>query len=174
MGHRADHRRPAQHARAVDLLTLPTLTFKTLYVLVCIAHGRRELVHVNLTANRTTAWMWRQIIEAMPWGQKPRPLLRDRDAVYGCDFRKRARRIGIDAVATPIHAPKANGTVLTEFVQHYNQERPHGTLGLQTSQPKVGPPRHRPIASSVERATPRLRTGRLSTTEVLPPTPCPM
>jgi hypothetical protein len=30
-------------------------------------------------------------------------------------------------------------TVLTEFVQHYNQERPHGTFGLQTSQPKVGP-----------------------------------
>ena len=153
MGHRADHRRPAQHARAVDLLTLPTLTFKTLYVLVCIAHGRRELVHVNVTANRTTAWVWRQIIEAMPWGQKPRPLLRDRDAVYGCDFRKRARRIGIDAVATPIHAPKANGTVLTEFVQHYNQERPHGTLGLQTSQPKVGPTpgivRSRPVLNGL-------------------------
>jgi putative transposase len=30
-------------------------------------------------------------------------------------------------------------TVLTEFVQHYNQERPHRTIGLQTSQPKGGP-----------------------------------
>ena len=44
-----------------------TLTFKTLYVLVFIAHGRRELVHVNVTANPTAAWVWRQLIEATPW-----------------------------------------------------------------------------------------------------------
>jgi len=31
---------------------VPTLTFKTLYVLVFIAHGRRKLVHVNVTTNR--------------------------------------------------------------------------------------------------------------------------
>ena len=41
----------------------PPLTFKTLYVLVFIAHGRRELVHVNVTANPTAAWVWRQVIE---------------------------------------------------------------------------------------------------------------
>jgi type II secretory pathway predicted ATPase ExeA len=34
---------------AADLLSVPTLTFKTLHVLVFIAHGRRELVHVNVT-----------------------------------------------------------------------------------------------------------------------------
>jgi len=48
------------------------------------------------------------MIEATPWGHKPRHLLRDRDAVYGRDFRKRARSIGIDAIVAPIHAPKAN------------------------------------------------------------------
>jgi len=101
-------RNHAHHLWAVDLLTLRTLTFKTLYVLVFIAHGRRELVHVNVTANPTAAWVWRQIIQATPWGQKPRHLLRDRDAVYGHDFGKRAVRIDIDAIATPIHAPKAN------------------------------------------------------------------
>ena len=45
---------------------MPTLTFKTLYVLVFIAHDRRELVHVNVTANPTAAWVWRQLIEATP------------------------------------------------------------------------------------------------------------
>jgi putative transposase len=44
-------RNHAHHLWAADLLTVPTLTFKTLYVLVFIAHGRRELVHVNVTAN---------------------------------------------------------------------------------------------------------------------------
>ena len=101
----------AHHLWAADLFTVPTLTFKTLYVLVFIAHGRRELVHVNVTANPTAAWVWRQLIEATPWGHKPRHLLHDRDAVYGRGFRRRARRIGIDAIATPIHAPKANAII---------------------------------------------------------------
>jgi hypothetical protein len=78
-------RNHAHHLWAADLLTVPTLTFKTLYVLVFIAHGRRELVHVNMTANPTAAWVWRQLIEATPWGTKPQHLLRDRDAVYGRD-----------------------------------------------------------------------------------------
>src|SRR6266702_8266214 len=68
---------------------------QTLYVLVFIAHDRRELVHVNVTANPTAAWVWRQLIEATPWGSKPRHLPRDRDAAYGRDFRQRAGRIGI-------------------------------------------------------------------------------
>src|SRR5437764_8924713 len=46
----------AHHVWAADLLTVQTLTFKTLYVLVFIAHGRRQLMHVNVTANPTAAW----------------------------------------------------------------------------------------------------------------------
>src|SRR5438270_5808515 len=92
----------AHHLWAADLFTVPTLMFKTLYVLVFIAHGRRELVHANVTANPTAAWVWRQLLEATPWGNKPRHLLRDRDAVYGRDFRRRAGQIGIDAIATPV------------------------------------------------------------------------
>jgi hypothetical protein len=147
-------------------------------------------------ANPTAAWVWRQLIEATPWGQKPRHLLRDRDAVYGRHFRKRARRIGVDAIETPIHAPKANSiaervigtlrrecldhvivldeqhlrSVLAEFVRYYNQERPHRTLGLQTPSAESASNHWQcPIASGVERATPRLRTSRLSPSEVLPP-----
>jgi putative transposase len=73
----------------------------------------------------TAAWVWRQLIEATPWGSKPRHLLHDRDAVYGRDFRKRAGRIGVDAVATPIHTPKADaiaeriiGTLRRECLDH--------------------------------------------------------
>ena len=38
---------------AVDLCTVRTLSFKTLYVVVFIAHGRRERVHWNVTASPT-------------------------------------------------------------------------------------------------------------------------
>ena len=154
---------------------MQTLTFKTLYVLVFIAHRRRELVHVNVTANPTAAWVWRQLIEATPWGQKPRHLLHDHDAVYGRDFRQRARRIGIDAIVTPIASPRANAvierfigtlrrecldhliilaeqhlrSVLDEFVGYYNLQRPHRTLGLETPLPVLrsveGSVRSRPV-----------------------------
>src|SRR5262245_11428272 len=115
----------AFHLWATDLFTVPTLTFKTLYELVFIAHGRRELVHANVTANPTAAWVRRQVIQATPWGNKPRHLLRDCDAVYGRDFRQRAQRIGIDAIAMPVRSPRANaigerviGTLRRECIDH--------------------------------------------------------
>jgi putative transposase len=46
----------ANHAHqlwAADLLTVQTLTFKTLYILVFIAHDRRQLVRGGLIAERS-------------------------------------------------------------------------------------------------------------------------
>jgi putative transposase len=146
---------------AVDLLTVQTLTFRTVYVLVFVSHARRELVHLNVTASPTAAWVWRQLIAATPWGRAPRYLLRDRDAVYGRDVVQRTRGLGIETLLTPIRAPRANavaerlvGTlrrecldhvlvgnerhlraILTEFARFYNHERPHRTLTLQTPEP---------------------------------------
>src|SRR5919201_1668560 len=96
------------HIWAVDLLTVQTLAFRTLYVLVFVDHARRRLVHLNVTAHPTTAWVWRQLIAATPWGRAPRYLVRDRDAVYGRDFVPRARRLGVETVLTPVRAPRAN------------------------------------------------------------------
>jgi putative transposase len=52
-------------------------------------------------------------------------MLRDRDAVYDRDLRKRAQRIGIDAIATPVRSPRANaiaerliGTLRRECLDH--------------------------------------------------------
>ncbi|HET8645532.1 MAG TPA: transposase [Vicinamibacteria bacterium] len=85
------------HAHAIwaaDLLTVHTLTFKTLYVLVLIARGRRELVRVAVTARPIAAWVWRQLMEATAWARQPAYLLRDRDRVYGGDFAARAKALG--------------------------------------------------------------------------------
>ncbi len=78
------------HAHAIwtaDLFVVQTLTFKTLYVLVFVAHGRRELVHLAVTAHPTAAWAWRQLVAAAPWDRRRKHLIRDRDAVYGGPFR---------------------------------------------------------------------------------------
>ena len=160
---------------AADLLTVQTLTFKVLYVLVAVAHGRRELVHVAVTAHPTAAWVWRQAVEATAWGRRPRFLLRDRDSVYGGAFGRRLAALSIEQLLTPVRAPRANavaerliGTlrrecldhllvvnerhlraVLTEFAGYYNGARPHRTLGLETplpaDRPTVGPIRARPV-----------------------------
>ncbi len=62
-----------------DLFVVHTVTFRTLYVFFFIRHERRELLHVNVTASPTAAWIWRQLLEATPWGRRPRHLIHDRD-----------------------------------------------------------------------------------------------
>lgn len=79
-------RNHAQANWAADLFTVQMLTFKTVYVLLFIAHGRRDLVHLAVTAHPTAAWVWRKLVEATPWGRRPTHLIRDRDAVYGETF----------------------------------------------------------------------------------------
>jgi putative transposase len=168
----------ATHAAQLRVAALPTvrpLTVRTLYVMVFITHGRRELAHVDVTPQPTAAWVWRRVIEATPWGRRPRYLLRDRDHVYGGAFRERARRLGIETLLTPVRAPRANAiaervlgslrrgclehliianeqhrrSVLAEFVRYHDTERPHRTLRRDTPLPharsSIGPIRSRPV-----------------------------
>jgi hypothetical protein len=77
----------------------------------------RHLVLENLLLRHQLAVLTR------PTRTRPR-------VVYGCtsvrlDFRQGARRIGIDSIATPMHAPKANafaerviGTLRRECLDH--------------------------------------------------------
>jgi len=80
---------------AADLLVDQALTFKTLYVLFFISHGRRALVHFKVTAHPSAAWVWRQLIEATPWDRAPRYLIHDRDRAWGTEFRRRAADLAL-------------------------------------------------------------------------------
>src|SRR2546430_17658649 len=62
---------------------LPTITFRLLYCLVILRHGRRLWVSFGVTTSPTAEWISRQIIEAFPWDSSPRYLIRDRDTAYG-------------------------------------------------------------------------------------------
>ena len=179
----------------MDLLTEQTLTFTTIYVLVFVRHARRELVHLSVTASPTAAWVWRQPIAATPWARTPRYPVRDRDAVDGRDFVRRARGLGVETVLTPIRAPRANaiaerlvGTVrrecldhviilnerhlravLTEFVRYSNMERPHRTLHLETPVPLLRARRSDPLPASTRRAAPLVRTDGVTLRPTLRP-----
>jgi hypothetical protein len=93
---------------AADLFVVQTIGFQTLYVFLFISHERRELVHFNVTASPTAAWIWRQGMEATAWGRQPRYLIHDRDNVYGDDFGNKLAGAGIAEIRTPYRASLAN------------------------------------------------------------------
>jgi putative transposase len=64
---------------AADLFVVPTATYRLLFVLVMLAHDRRRIVHIAVTAHPTAAWTAQQLREAFPWDEAPRYLIRDRD-----------------------------------------------------------------------------------------------
>lgn len=90
---------------SVDFFTVPTATFRILYVFVVLSHDRRQVVHFNVTQNSTAQWTALQIVEAFPFDTAPRYLLRDRDSIYGEQFRRRVKSLGIEEVVTAPGSP---------------------------------------------------------------------
>ena len=93
---------------SIDFFTVPTAGFRVLFVLVVLAHHRRRVVHFNVTEHPTAHWTAQQIVDAFPDDSAPSYLLRDRDQVYGKQFRHRVKSIGIDEVLTAPHSPWQN------------------------------------------------------------------
>jgi putative transposase len=101
------------------------LVVKVLFVFVVLAHERWRVVHINVTDAPTAQWTAQQLVEACPWQTAPRYLLRDRDAVYGVAFSRRAQSMGIHEVKTAARSPWQNpyverliGTLRRECLDH--------------------------------------------------------
>ena len=154
---------------SIDFFTVPTVTFRVLYVLVVLKHERRQLVHFNVTEHPTAQWTAQQMVEAFPFDTAPRYLLRDRDAVYGERFRRRVTSLGIEEVLTAPRSPWQNpyaerliGSIRRECLDHvivinerhlkrllssyftyYHRARTHLSLDKQSPDPRpVQPPDH--------------------------------
>jgi len=68
---------------AVDFFTVPTVTFRALFVFVVLAHERRRVLHFAVTDAPSAHWAGQQIVNAFPYATPPKYLLRDRDGIYG-------------------------------------------------------------------------------------------
>jgi len=79
---------------AIDFFTVATITFRVLYVFLVLRYDRRRVAHFNVTTNPTAQWAAQQIVEAFPFEEVPRFLLRDRDGIYGPHFRDRVEHMG--------------------------------------------------------------------------------
>jgi putative transposase len=152
---------------AIDFFTVPMITFRVLYVFLVLRHDRRGVVHFNITTNPTARWAAQQIVEAFPYDQAPRFLLRDRDSIYGEYFRDRVEHMGIEEVLiaprAPWQNPYAEGVIgsirrecldhvivlneehlrriLTEYFAYYHEARAHLSLERNSPIPRtVCPP----------------------------------
>ncbi len=74
---------------SIDFLTVPTATFRVLYVFLVLSHERRSVLHFAITEHPTAEWTAQQMIEAFPYDTAPTYVLRDRDSIYGREFRRR-------------------------------------------------------------------------------------
>ena len=93
---------------AIDFFTVPTATFRILFVLIVLSHDRRRILHFNVTEHPTAEWTARQLVESCGLDETPGYLLRDRDAVYGTVFQRQAAAIGMEEVITAAGSPWQN------------------------------------------------------------------
>jgi transposase InsO family protein len=121
-----------------------TITFRLLYCLVILRHGRRLWVSFGVTTNPTAEWISRQITEAFPWDSAPRYLIRDRDTAYGPAFVQRLRAMGIRDRPIAPRSPWQNpyverliGTIRRECLDHMIVFGRRTCAGSWTSMPLI-------------------------------------
>ena len=102
-------RNHADGVAAMDLFVVPTVSFRLLYGLLIMSHGRRQILWLGVTAQPTAEWIANQLTAACGWEQIPRDLIRDRDACYGSLFVRRVRSLGIRDHPTSARSPWQNG-----------------------------------------------------------------
>jgi len=140
---------------AMDFCVVPTVSLQPLYVWFVINHGRRRLIHFNVTTNPSARWVIQQLREAFPHNSASRYLVYDNDSIFSAEVTAAVRSFGIDPVRTAYRSPWQNpiaerwvGTcrrelldhvivfgehhlrrLLANYVAYYNAERVHTRLG---------------------------------------------
>ena len=123
---------------AADFFVVPTATYRLLFVLVLLAHDRRRVRHVAVTAHPTAAWTAQQLREAFPWNDAPRYLLHDRDHAFE-HMEATAKARGIEEVVPAPRSPWQNafverfiGSVRRDCLDHVVVFNEAGLLRLMT------------------------------------------
>ena len=113
-----------QQMASMDFFTVPTATFRVLFVFIVLSHDRRRVMHFNVTDHPSEEWTAQQIREAFPW-EAPKYLIRDRDAIFGGALVALTKSMGIEEVVTAPRSPWQNpyverliGSIRRECLDH--------------------------------------------------------
>jgi len=89
--------------------------------------ARREIVHIGVTSSPSAQYAGQCFVEAIADrdNENPRFMIRDRDSIYGKEFRRRVKSCGTRCLITPPRSPKAkaicerlNGTLRRDCLDH--------------------------------------------------------
>ena len=141
-------RNHAKDIVSVDFFTVPTATFRVLYVLLLVSNARRVVVHFNVTTSPSAEWTGQQIINAFPWDTAPRYLLRDRDGVYGKAFVERVNSMGIDHLLSAPRSPWQNPYV-ERLIGSVRRECLDCPTPRQVEHPVIGPIDQQPVLAGL-------------------------
>jgi hypothetical protein len=75
----------AKPSSAWTFSTVPTATFRVLYCLFVIGHGRRRILHFNVTRHPAADWVVQQWRESFPEADPCRDAILDRDSIFDAD-----------------------------------------------------------------------------------------
>ena len=139
---------------AMDFVVIPTVRFKLLYLWFTVEHGRREILHFNVTEHPTAAWVGQQLREAFSGDSGTRFLIHDNDSIFADQVVMAIGKLGIESRPTALRSPWQNGLaerwagtvrrelldhvivldedhlrrLLREYVGYYNSDRVHTRL----------------------------------------------
>ena len=94
----------------MDFFVVPTVRFRLLYVWFAIDHGRRRILHFNVTENPTARWVIQQLRETFPIEPTHRFLVYDNDAIFSPAVTHAIKSFEIDPKRTAFRSPWQNGT----------------------------------------------------------------
>jgi len=165
---------------AFDFFTVPTLTFRTLYCFFVIEHGRRKILHCNVTQHPTAEWVIQQLREAFPEASPYRYVIFDRDSIFNPDVIAFLKATGLKPKRTSVHSPWQNGIaerwvggcrrelldhviainephlrrLIREYAAYHQEDRIHDSLEKDTPNTRAVQPK--PAAPATVISMPRL------------------
>ncbi len=165
---------------AFDFFTVPTITFKLLYCFFVIEHGRRRILHFNVTCHPTADWVVQQLREAFPQTGPYRYAIFDHDSKFNADVIAFLSATGLQPRRTSVQAPWQNGVcerwvgscrreildhiialneahlrrLIRDYVGYFQLDRTHDSL--EKDAPNRRPVEQKPAENAVLVSMPRL------------------
>lgn len=99
----------------MDFFTAPTNRLRVLFVFLVMEHEPRRVLHFGITEHPTAEWSGEQMIEAFAEGDAKRYLIRDRNSMYGHEFRGRVQSLGMKGVVSAQRSPWQ--TLMSNFLR---------------------------------------------------------
>ena len=154
---------------------MPTATFRVLYCFFVISHGRRNILHFNVTEHPTGSWIVQQVREVFPEDRAPQYLILDRDVRFSGEVATMLEYLPSELIRTAYRSPWQNGVaerwvgscrrelldhvivlseshlrrLLRDYLEYYHDDRIHDALKKETPNLRVVERRPRGTAKVV-------------------------